>query len=140
MLASTSADKTVKLWKSDGTSFKLFQTLEGHEGPVYRVSFSPDGEILASASNDNTVKLWRRDGTLLTTLTGHRAGVFYVNFSPDGTRLASSSNDKTVILWNLLDYSDDRLLDELLERGCDWLHDYRNSNSYSDQLGNLCEG
>ena len=54
-IASASEDKTVKLWKRDGT---LITTLIGHTGPVFGVSFSPDGQTIASASEDKTVKLW----------------------------------------------------------------------------------
>jgi len=92
MLASASADKTIKLWKADGT---LLKTLTGHRDKVWDVSFSPDGQMLASASEDNTVKLWRLDGTLLKTLK-HSAPVYQVRFSPDGQMLASASADETV--------------------------------------------
>ncbi|MGD1701334.1 toll/interleukin-1 receptor domain-containing protein [Dapis sp. BLCC M229] len=65
LLASASADKTVKLWKPDGT---LLRTLTGHEIDVNSVAFSPKGDLLASASYDKTVKLWKPDGTLVRTL------------------------------------------------------------------------
>jgi WD40 repeat protein len=37
---------------------KQFATLKGHTGPVWSMTFSPDGHTLASASVDETVKLW----------------------------------------------------------------------------------
>ncbi|MEH2166794.1 MAG: CHAT domain-containing protein [Nostoc sp.] len=98
MLASTSNDKTVKLWKRDGT---LLKTLKGHHAGVSDVAISPDGQTLASASEDNTIKLWKRDGTLLKTLEGHQARVSGVAFSPDGQTLASASDDWTVKLWRV---------------------------------------
>jgi WD40 repeat protein len=32
--------------------------LKGHAGPVYSISFSPDGARIASAGQDHTVKIW----------------------------------------------------------------------------------
>jgi WD40 repeat protein len=95
LIASASADKTVKLWRSDGTFLK---PLEGHSDSVNSVNFSPDGELVASASADKTVKLWRSDGSC-QTLEGHRDSVNSVSFSPDGELVASASADKTVKLW-----------------------------------------
>nr|WP_322715950.1 caspase family protein [Nostoc sp. ChiQUE02]MDZ8228805.1 caspase family protein [Nostoc sp. ChiQUE02] len=97
-LASTSNDKTVRLWKRDG---RLLATLEGHHAGVLDVAISPDGQTIASASEDNTIKLWKRDGTLLATLEGHNAAVSKVAFSPQGNTLASASDDWTVKLWKV---------------------------------------
>jgi WD40 repeat protein len=97
LIASASADTTIKLWRLDGS---LVKTLSGHEAVVNSVSFSPDGQIIASASQDKTVKLWSREGQLLKTLSGHEAVVNSVSFSPDGQIIASASSDKTVKLWS----------------------------------------
>jgi WD40 repeat protein len=80
-IASASYDKTVKLWKRDGT---LIKTLRGHSDSLRSVTFSPDGKIIASASKDKTIKLWSRDGILLKTLKAHGDWVNCVSFSPDG--------------------------------------------------------
>ncbi|KAL4983713.1 WD40-repeat-containing domain protein [Aspergillus falconensis] len=96
MLASSSSDKTVKLW--DPTTGELLQTLEGHSGWVLSVAFSPNSQMLASSSNDKTIKLWDpTTGELLQTLEGHSGQVL---FSPNGQMMASSSSDKTVNLWD----------------------------------------
>ena len=75
--------------------------LEGHEGTVFGVDFSPDGQTLATASADHTVKLWNPNGQHRRTLEGHSDMVLSVNFSPDGQTLATASADHTVKLWNL---------------------------------------
>ncbi|MEA5538442.1 AAA-like domain-containing protein [Limnoraphis robusta Tam1] len=98
MIATAGWDKTVKLWKPDGT---LVKTLQGHENGVYGVAFSPNGDMIASASADKTVKLWKPDGTLVKTLQGHESGVYGVAFSPNGDMIASAGGDKTVKLWKL---------------------------------------
>lgn len=97
-IASSSRDKTVRLWRTDGTNTVV---LAGHEDSVTSVSFSPDGKTIATASWDKTVRLWHTDGQLIRILRGHEDHVFSVNFSPDGKQLASSSLDGTVKLWTL---------------------------------------
>ena len=95
-IASASVDKTVKLWRRDGS---LLATFKGHTNSVSCVVFSPDNKTIASASLDKTVKIWKTDGTLLATLTGHTNSVTSVAFSPDGQTIASASRDKTIKLW-----------------------------------------
>jgi WD40 repeat protein len=97
ILASGSADNTVKLWNLDGS---LQKTLTEHQGSVYMVSFSPDSKTLASASADKTIKLWNPDGSLRKNLTEHSDAVRSISFSPDSKILASASADHTIKLWN----------------------------------------
>jgi WD40 repeat protein len=100
LIASASADNTVKLWYPDG---KFFRTLSGHTDVVNSVVFSPDATTVASASQDKTVKLWTVDGReniINITLLGHKNIVNSVAFSPNGRIIASGSTDKTIKLWN----------------------------------------
>ncbi|MEG4246254.1 caspase family protein [Microcoleus sp. Pol10_D6] len=137
LIASASDDKTVKLWKCDGT---LLKTLQGHSDWVFSVSFSFDSQIIASGSADHTIKLWSREGCLLTTLKGHSDWVLGVCFSPNSKVLASASADKTVKLWNLDGIEWNLSLDQLLESGCNWLHDYlKNNSNVSAEDRDLCK-
>lgn len=101
LIASASIDKTIRIWRRDGTAVA---TLTGHQGAIRSVKFSPDGQILASASEDRTIKLWKRQGTdkkwqILRTFQGHTASVWGVAFSPDGQFLTSAGWDRTVRFW-----------------------------------------
>jgi WD40 repeat protein len=57
-LASTSYDKTARLWNLDtGES----RSLRGHSDAVLGVVFSPRGDALATMSADGSVRLWWDD-------------------------------------------------------------------------------
>lgn len=96
MIASASADQTIKLWHSDG---RLLQTIGGHTQRVSSIDFSPDSQRLASASWDGTVKLWSSSGELLHTMTAHNNRVLGVDFRADGELLASVGADGKINLW-----------------------------------------
>ncbi|HWN70797.1 MAG TPA: protein kinase, partial [Haliangium sp.] len=97
-IVSASRDKTVRVWRSDGTGEPLI--LCGHSDQVYSASFSPDGARIVSASRDKTVRVWRSDGTgQPLILRGHTDAVWSAEFSPDGALIVSASADKTVRVW-----------------------------------------
>ena len=59
MLATSSADKTVRLWNR--TTLAAGKTLSGLTDYVYAVAFSPDGELVAGGSYDGGVAVWKVD-------------------------------------------------------------------------------
>jgi WD40 repeat protein len=100
MIATASADFTVKLWGVDG---REITTLQGHKGVVNSVIFSSDSQTIATASWDGTIKLWDLDGNILQSIEKNGSSFERVSFSPDGQTIASASWDGTngnVIIWD----------------------------------------
>ena len=110
ILASGSADETIRLWDVANLAHPvpLGQPLAGYTSYIYSVAFSPDGRILAGGNADRTIQLWNVTDVahpvpLGQPLTGHSSFVYSVAFSPDGLTLASGSADETIRLWNVTD-------------------------------------
>lgn len=77
LLASASADQSIKLWST--SDWTVEATLIGHADEVWSVSFSQDGKKIVSGSKDDTVKTWTTsskslDRESIMLPTGHRPG------------------------------------------------------------------
>lgn len=83
---------------------KLVDTLTGHLGRVWNVSWHPTGSLLSSCGEDKTIRLWGREGprwVLKTILTdGHQRTIRETSWSPCGNFLASASFDATTAIWD----------------------------------------
>ena len=94
ILASSSADSTIKFWQVDSGS--ELRTLQGHSGAVMSLAFSGDGKMLVSGGLDTTVKTWDVvTGRAIATLSGHNGAVLSVGFSANGRLVFSGSIDAT---------------------------------------------
>ena len=75
--------------------------LEGHEGSVYGVAYSPDGEMIVSAGDDGKIILWNpKTGMIGQPILAHQEMISSVRFSPDGKFFASASIDDTAKIWH----------------------------------------
>lgn len=83
---------------------ELVDTLKGHLGRVWNVSWHPSGNILSSCGEDKTIRLWGKEGdrwALKTILTdGHQRTIRETFWSPCGNYLASASFDATTAIWD----------------------------------------
>jgi len=133
LLATAGIDGTTRLWN---LSEQQVTELKEHQGIVNSVSFSPDGKLLATTGRDSTTRLWNLSGQQVAEFKGHQDGVSSVSFSPDGKLLTTAGSDGTVRLLPVEN------LDQLLARGCNWLHDYLNNPNVelSESDKHLCDG
>ncbi|XP_030764890.1 WD repeat, SAM and U-box domain-containing protein 1-like isoform X2 [Sitophilus oryzae] len=83
-LVSSSLDKSVKVWDTNGT---CFVTLYGHQRYVNSVAFSKDNSLVVSGSNDKVLIVWDLTGNidldteLFAPISSPNGGVFEVQMS-----------------------------------------------------------
>lgn len=88
LLASASADQTIKLWDA-ATNMQLRTIATAQAEGVTRIAFSPDSKIIASGGYDGTFKLWdATTGAELRTVKVSSGTISSLAFSQDGRTLA----------------------------------------------------
>src|SRR5206468_9616080 len=113
LLASGSADKTVRIW--DVATGKEKIVLSAHTGTVSSLSLHPNGQQLLSASEDGTIKIWQLPLTTPANQPAgavtipplrqiaHGAAVRHAFFGPKGDQIVSWGDDKALKIWNAAD-------------------------------------
>ncbi|WP_051463620.1 WD40 repeat domain-containing protein [Leptolyngbya sp. PCC 6406] len=75
--------------------------LEGHQGWVGQVRFSPNGQHIATLGTDGTARLWDLNGNQIALMQSEQGRFWQVLFSPNGQHIATNGGDSTVRLWDL---------------------------------------
>jgi WD40 repeat protein/serine/threonine protein kinase len=77
--------------------------LQGHNGVVTSVAYSPDQTMaLSGGGNNQGAILWDlKTGTKIKRFFGHERGIRRVAFLPDGRQILTGSNDGTIRLWDI---------------------------------------
>lgn len=102
VLIGCSEKKTGKVGSEMTHSPRPIGILEGHEGIVFSLAFSPNDDYLASGGGDSTVRIWDvAKQSRIISINGRFDQVYATVFSPDGRFLISGSWDSTIRFWEV---------------------------------------
>lgn len=103
LMATASADKSIRLWKATDFTEISSSPLIAHTYAVNWVDFRVDGNQIASCSTDGKALLWdSKDGKQLQTISnGNQNSLRVGRFSPDGLELAVGASDESLSIWNI---------------------------------------
>jgi WD40 repeat protein len=96
-LATAGDDGTVRVWEAKTLGEQ--RVLRGHDGAVFTVAFSPDGQWIASAGVDGTIKLWdvgSGGGSGEAPVIAARQLANRLLFAPDGRTVAVGTDDDSI--------------------------------------------
>ncbi|GBG34194.1 WD repeat-containing protein 6 [Hondaea fermentalgiana] len=108
LLASGTVFGEIILWAGASTDGEPLRRLEGHHGPVFRVSWSADGRQLCSVGDDRTVRVWTAQEGLTDFAEtwkafGHNARIWDCVFAPRLDAVATVGEDRQVRVWGAKD-------------------------------------
>ncbi|KAK3370107.1 TAF5-like protein [Podospora didyma] len=102
LLLSCSADGQVRLW-----SLEIWSCLcvyKSHDGPIFRVLWSPHGHYFATAGWDKTIRVFAQDhASAQRIMVGHDTSISAITWHVNGMYIFSASDetDKSIRMWSV---------------------------------------
>lgn len=91
--------------------------LQGHEGAVHSLLFSPDGAELVSVGADKVVRWWDTSNwRLKVAMTGHLDEINDASLTIDGKRLVTGDDKGNVVVWDMVSHEPIRTIKTRLPR------------------------
>lgn len=98
-LATSSFDRTVRVWDADNPSYSL-RSFTGHGGAVMSLDFHPnDEDILCSCDAENEIRYWSVNQGVCTHV--FQGGTNQVRFQPRAGRLLAAAADNVVTIFDI---------------------------------------
>jgi len=99
MVATSSADGTVRFWSLD--DFSCVKTFEGHNTSVLKFHFLNNGTQFVSTGSDGLLKLWNiKTNECVGTFDEHEDKAWALCVSPNEERIITGGADGKLIVWN----------------------------------------
>ncbi|KAK9767690.1 hypothetical protein K7432_002329 [Basidiobolus ranarum] len=101
---TSSADKTVKMWRPDDSGYTCVNTIDAHDSEVTSITLHPSKEYLVSSSQDSTWAFHDLGTGRTLSKVGSadvQTGFSCAQFHPDGLILGTGTNDSAVRIWDV---------------------------------------
>ncbi|KAK4750886.1 hypothetical protein SAY87_004368 [Trapa incisa] len=98
-LATSSVDKSVRLWDADNPSSSL-RAITGHTSPIMSLDFHPrKTELFCFCDNHNEIRYWNINTFSCTRVS--KGGTAQVRFQPRSGQLLAAASDKVVSIFDI---------------------------------------
>lgn len=117
-LASSSEDKTIRIWEILKNTYNSIAVLRGHHDEVYK-TIQLSNHQLASCSLDYKVKIWEDNSSynLIHTLTGHSNSIRCIIELKNHQSIVSADLGRNIMFWNRENLKCENVVEDAL---CIW--------------------